>query len=106
MARFARGIAHSAKLEAEINSILAQPIPGVVKWKHNFDRDWSSDEAIFFWVTLSDEASTREVRSKTTSAFEKLLTDNIDFQNDWDLLAYFHFRSESEQAKLQDKVYA
>jgi hypothetical protein len=57
-------------------------------------------------VTLTDEASKKQNLSGTASAFTKLLTDRIDFQNDWDLIPYFNFRSESEQAKLQDEVYA
>ncbi len=35
-----------------------------------------------------------------------MLCERIDFQNDWDLIPYFNFRSESEQAILNDKVYA
>lgn len=57
-------------------------------------------------MTLTDEASKKEDLSKTTSAFIKFMTDGIDFQNDWGLIPYFNFRSESEQAKLKDEVYA
>ena len=106
MPLLARGIAHPAELQAKFNGIMPQPIPGVVKWRYAFDNDWSGDPAIFFWVTLTDEASKKENLSKTTSAFTKLLTGRIDFQNDWDLIPYFHFRSESEQAKIQDEDYA
>lgn len=106
MPLLARGVAHAEELQKELNSIIPQPTPGVVKWRYNFADDWSGDPAIFFWVTLTDEASKKENLFNTSSAFEKLIRDRIDFQNDWDLIPYFYFRSESEQAKLQDKAYA
>ena len=105
MAYFAKGIAHSAELQIKLNGIMPKPSPGVVQWRHTFGNDWSGDPAIFFWVTLTDETSKRVNLSKATAAFKKAITDRIDFLNDWGLLPYFHFRSESEQAKLKDEVY-
>jgi hypothetical protein len=105
MGYLAKGVAHAADLRIELNGIMPSPSPGVVKWRYTFDSDWSGDPAIFFWVTLTDDASKKANLSKATAAFTKVITDRIDFRNDWDLFPYFHFRSESEQAKLKDPVY-
>lgn len=102
----ARGIAQAAELQKKLNGIMPQPSPGVVKWNHTFGDDWAGDPAIFFWVTLTDEASKKDKLSLTTEGFKKVLSERIDFQNDWDLIPYFNFRSESEQALLKDEVYA
>jgi hypothetical protein len=102
----ARGIAQATELQRKLNGVMPQPSPGVVKWRHTFDNDWAGDQAIFFWVTLSDEASKKDQLLQTTEAFKKVLSERIDFQNDWDLIPYFNFRSESEQALLKDEVYA
>ena len=102
----ARGVAHAAELQKKLNGIMPQPSPGVVKWRHTFGNDWTGDPAIFFWVTLTDEASKKDNLSKATEAFRKALSKRIDFQNEWDLIPYFNFRSESEQAILNDEVYA
>jgi hypothetical protein len=102
----ARGVAQSAELQRKLNGIVPEPSSGVVKWRHTFDNDWTGDPSIFFWVTLTDEASKKGNLAKTTEAFEKALCERIDFQNDWDLIPYFNFRSESEQAILNDEVYA
>ena len=102
----ARGIAQVAELQKKLNGIMPQPSPGVVKWRHTFGNDWAGDPAIFFWVTLTDEASKKDKLSQTTEAFKRVLSERIDFQNDWDLIPYFNFRSESEQALLKDEVYA
>lgn len=106
MPQLARGIAHALELQKKLNGIPPRPTAGVLKWKAAFGNDWSGDWAIFFSVTLKDEASRKENLSGTTSAFIKFLTDRIDFQSDWDLIPYFNFRSASEQAKLKDEAYA
>lgn len=106
MAYLAKGIAHAADLQTELNGIMPKPSPGVVKWRYAFGSDWSGDPAIFFWVTLTDDASKKADLSKATASFRKAITDRIDFLNDWGLIPYFNFRSESEQAKLKDEVYA
>ena len=102
----ARGVAQAAELQKQLNGILPQPSAGVVKWRHTFGNDWAGDPAIFFWVTLTDEASKKENLSRATEEFRKVLCEQIDFQNDWDLIPYFNFRSQSEQAVLNDEVYA
>jgi len=102
----ARGVAHAAELQKKLNSIMLQPSPGVVKWRHTFGNDGSGDPAVFFWVTLTDEASTKDNLLKATEAFRQILYECVDFQNDWDLIPYFNFRSESEQAMLKGEVYA
>lgn len=102
----ARGVAQAAELQKKLNGIMPQPSLGVVKWRHTFGNDWTGDPAIFFWVTLTDEASKKGNLSNATEAFRKVLCEPIDFQNDWDLIPYFNFRSESEQAILNDEVYA
>ena len=102
----ARGVAQAAELQKKLNGIVPQPSAGVVKWRHTFGNDWTGDPAIFFWVTLTDEASKKDNLPKATEAFRKVLDERIDFQNDWDLIPYFNFRSESEQAILNDEVYA
>ena len=93
-------------MQKKLNGIMPQPSPGVVKWRHTFGNDWAGDPAIFFWVTLTDEASKKDNLPHTTEGFKKVLSERIDFQNDWDLIPYFSFRSESEQALLNDEVYA
>ena len=102
----ARGVAHAAELQKKLNGIMPQPSFGVVRWRHTFGNDWTGDPAIFFWVTLTDEASKKDNLLKAVDGFRKALEERIDFRNDWDLFPYFNFRSESEQARLKGEVYA
>ena len=99
------GIAQAAELQKKLNTIMPQPAPGVVRWQHTFGTDWSGDPAIYFWVVLTDEASKKENLKKSTDGFTNVISQQADFLNDWGLIPYFHFRSESEQEVLQDEVY-
>lgn len=99
------GISQAAELQKKLNGIMPQPSPGVVRWRHTFGSDWSGDPAIYFWVVLTDEASRKENLKKSTEGFTNAIGQHVDLLNDWGLIPYFHFRSESEQAVLQDEVY-
>jgi hypothetical protein len=60
------------------------------------------------------DSAVRQAATPGASPASRLSTDSarlrsplaIDLQNDWDLIPYFNFRSESEQAILNDAVYA
>jgi hypothetical protein len=106
MAYLAQGIAQATKLVKKLNQLANFEIPGVVKWRYTFENDWSGDPAIFFWVTLTDDASRRENLRQSTAAFTNAIAEHVDLLNDWGLVPYFNFRSASEQAKLKDEVYA
>ena len=99
------GIRQAAELQKTLNGIMPQPSPGVVRWHHTFETDWSGDPAIYFWVVLTKEASKRENLKQSTDAFTNLIQQRVDLLDDWGLIPYFNFRSESEQAVLQDEVY-
>lgn len=89
----------------KFNSLQHISLPGIVKWRHTIDNDWSGDPAIFFWVLLTDNASKPENLRKTTAAFMNLINSKVDLRGDWGLIPYFNFRSVSEQAELKDEVY-
>jgi hypothetical protein len=106
MAYLAKGIAQASELTKRLNQLAHVEMPGVVKWRYNLENDWSGDPAIFFWVTLTDDASRRENLRRATAAFTNTINQHVDLLNDWGLIPYFNFRSESEQAKLNDEDYA
>jgi hypothetical protein len=104
MPHLARGIAHAGELVEKLNFVQRFIPPEVVKWDYTFDTDWSGDPAIFFRVVLTDAASDPQTLGKATTAFTNAIAQNVDPFNDWDLLPYYSFRSQSEQANLKDEV--
>jgi hypothetical protein len=99
-----RGVAQPTELIKDLNGLAPFP-PGVVNLRYTLDDDWSGDPAIFFWITLSDEAARRSILHQTTRHIINVITQKIDPAGQWGLIPYFYFRSQSEQAKLKEEVF-
>jgi hypothetical protein len=54
----------SANLVKHLDALGSLP-PGVVNLRYTVENDWSGDPAIFFWITLSDEAAHPATLSQT-----------------------------------------
>lgn len=72
--------------------------------RYDIGRDWSGDWAIFFRTLLSDEASKNRLREVATEVVWRL-AERLDFPS-MGLIPYHNFRSESEQAVLQEEAWA
>lgn len=105
MAHLAKGIAQPAELLKKFHQLAHVAIPGVMKWRYTFEDDWSGDPAIFFWVTLTDEASEPQNLPHTKATFIATIDNHVDLRGEWGLIPYFSFRSVSEQSELKDEVY-
>jgi hypothetical protein len=104
MSYLPRGVAQQKELQRQVNHLAPWP-RGVVKLLHTVDNDWHGDPAIFFWITLSDEASDPADLPETTRRITDSIMQQIDPVGKWDLIPYFNFRSQSEQAKLKEEVF-
>ena len=98
-----RGEAQRAELDRHLKAL--PPFPGVAKLRYTVENDWSGDPAIFFWITLSDDMARPEVLSETSRRIMDFITQRLDPAGQWGLIPYFNFRSQSEQAKLQEEVF-
>jgi hypothetical protein len=99
-----RGVAQPGELSKNLNALAPFP-PGVVNLRHTIDNDWSGDPAIFFWITLSDEAASPAVLSQTSRRIMDFITQRLDPLGQWGLIPYFNFRSKSEQENLKEEVF-
>jgi hypothetical protein len=108
MAIVPRGLVHQGELSEAIEKArldLATEVPEVVRVRYSLDRDWTGDPSIFFRVLLRDEASKtprlgRVARRVIDRVSEKVRPEAFG------LNSYFNFRSESEQAKLNEADWA
>jgi len=99
-----RGVAQQTELIRHLEELGPFP-PGVVNMRYTVDSDWSGDPAIFFWITLSDDAARRVVLSQTSRRIMDFITERLDPMGQWGLIPYFNFRSQSEQANLKEAVF-
>ena len=98
----------SAEAKHEINAAVSEVVrlldPDVVHIRYDIGRDWSGDQAIFFRVLLSDEASRTRLRDVTTQVVWRL-AERLDFPS-MGLFPYHNFRNVSEQDVLREEAWA
>ncbi|MFZ0937566.1 MAG: hypothetical protein WAN37_18575 [Bryobacteraceae bacterium] len=99
-----RGVAQPNELTKRFNALAPFP-PGVVNLRYTVGNDWSGDPAIFFWITLSDAEASQKILPQTSRRIMDFITQELDPVGQWGLIPYFNFRSQSEQAKLQEEVF-
>jgi hypothetical protein len=102
--RFPGAITKQPEINAAVSEIARLLAPNVQHIRYDIAQDWSGDWAIFFRVVLSDEASKMRLR-KITKKVVLRLAERLDFSS-MGLFAYHNFRSVSEQAVLQEEIWA
>jgi hypothetical protein len=100
-----RGIAQPTELHESLNALRPAIPSAVVNWRYTIGEDWSGDSAIFFWVTLSDEAAKRRNLPDATRQIIDLVNQRVNPLGQWGLIPYFSFRSQSEQERLREEVF-
>jgi|SRR5271168_835275 len=78
----------------------------VVRVRHSVGADTDGDASIFFRIVLTDAASRRERLGDVIGRIEKIVFDEIHPYENWGLIPYFRFRSQSEATVLDDPAWA
>jgi hypothetical protein len=102
---FVTRLLDEAQLEAAVQRAQSELAPDVVRIRYTIGEDWTGEPSIFFRVLLSDAASRpgglAEIALRVTARLEdEIRPDEFGFH------AYHDFRSDSEQAELQDPAWA
>src|ERR1700743_661685 len=101
---FPRGVVESTQLAGHLKALEPFP-PGVVNLRYTVEDDWSGDPAMFFWITLSDEAARRGGLFPSSPRIIDFITEQVAPAGQGGLIPYFNFRSQSEQARLKEEVF-
>ena len=94
-------IAAATAMQEQVDQVLREFSPEVVRIRFNNDNDWTGDPAIYFRAILSDEASRPERRRTVASKLRGRLHEIAEVLESG-RIAYIHVRSESDQAKLRE----
>ena len=100
-----RGIAQPKELQKSLSALRPAIPDAMVNWRYTIGEDWSGDPAIFFWITLSDEAAKRRNLQDATRQIIDLVNQQVNPLGQWGLIPYFSFRNQSEQARLREEVF-
>jgi hypothetical protein len=99
-----RAHAQKAEFAAAVARVEQQLHPNVVRIYHTFGNDWTGEASVFFMVVLSDAASRREQLLNVTNGVSNAIVQQVEPLEQWGVLPYFKFRSQSEQALHKEEV--
>jgi hypothetical protein len=99
------GVVKQAKIARGVAAVERELAPDVVHIRYEITPDWGDEWAIFFRILLSDEASREERLAEVASRARSRLADKLKLDESG-LLAYFNFRSQSEQKTLKEPAWA
>jgi len=104
--RWFKGVCPPIQFKAATARAARRLAPDVVSIIPTLGNDWSGEPAVFFMVILSDVASSRERLLSVTDRVSKAIVGELEPLEEWGVLPYFNFRSQSEQAKLNEPTLA
>ena len=97
-------VSQQGKIRKEVRAVEAALRPDVVRIRYSMSEDWSGQWAIFFRIVLSDDAAKNRLREAADNVVWRL-AEHLDFTA-LGVFPYHNFRSESEQAAMQEEAWA
>ncbi len=101
-----RAFVHQSKFKAAIARAAKRLAPDVASIIPTLGDDSSGERAVFFMVILSDIANRREQLLNVTNQVSNTIFNGLEPLEQWGVLPYFNFRSQSGQAKLNEPALA
>jgi hypothetical protein len=98
--------AQQARFKAAVARVAQRLAPHVVSIIPTLGNDWSGEPAVFFMVILADAASRRDQLLNISNQVSQAIVEQVQPLEQWGVLPYFNFRSQSEQAKLNQPTLA
>ena len=94
------------RFQAAVDRAARHLAPHVVRIIPTLGNDWTGEPAVFFMVILSDAASLRDQLLSISNQVSQAIVQQVQPLEKWGVLPYFNFRSQSEQAKLDQPALA
>jgi hypothetical protein len=101
-----RAFAQQPLFQAAVARAAQQLAPPVVNITPTLENDWRGEPAVFFMVILADAASRRDQLLRVTNEVSTFIVQQVQPLKQWGVLPYFNFRSQSEQARINQHTLA
>jgi hypothetical protein len=92
------------KLTAKVRRAERMLRPDVVRIRHEFIEDWTGSPMLEFRVVVTDRAAWKGI-GETVTGKTRQVVEKVVQPRDLPMLHYFRFRTESEQADLQEPAW-
>jgi hypothetical protein len=96
------GFVYQAQLGHSIEQAAQKLGPEVIRVRHSVGADTSGESAIFFRIILADWAINEKTLADVTGRIATTLFEELKPYENWGLIPYFTFRSNSEQVLQSD----
>ncbi len=98
------GVVQQAEIDRCVKEVARKLAPDVVRIRYAITLDSTGEEAVFFRILLSDEASRERRLRSVTERIESELLAAIPFVA-FGLYHYFSYRNRSEHAMLKEPAW-
>jgi hypothetical protein len=96
MGTFPKSIVTEEQLAEAVENAVRRLIPDVIRIRYSFRPDNAGDDALYFRVVLSADASQRSRLREVGNRVRAVVNEEARPQEIWGVHPYFNFRSESE----------
>ena len=102
----ARAFAQQAQFFNAVARAVNQLGPQILSVTPTLGTDWSGEPAVFFLVVLADAVSRGDELLNATNQASTELVEQLQPLEEWGVIPYFNYRSQSEQAKVDRRSVA
>jgi hypothetical protein len=100
----ARAVAHQAQFLAAVAQVV---LPHqVLSVTPTVGTDWNGEAAVFFEIILDDNSVPRAQLLAFTKQISRSIIQEIRPLEEWGVLPYFNFLTQSEKAKMKEPTWA
>jgi hypothetical protein len=103
---FPRAFTQQPLFQAAVAKAAKQLAPHVVDIIPTMGNDWTGEPAVFFMIILADADSGRDQLIAVTDQVSTFIVQEVQPLDQWGVLPYFNFRSQSEQARIDEHTLA
>lgn len=101
----ARAFAQQAQFFAAVaNAAAGLPQP-VLSITPSLGSDWNGESAVFFQIVLADGTPRGQLLNLTRQISQSIV-HQVQPLEEWGVLPYFNFRTQSEEARVREPVWA
>jgi hypothetical protein len=102
----AKAFAHQEEFFAAIAKVASAFPPQVTAVTPTLGADWNGESAVFLQIILADNAIPRHELLAFTKELSQAIVRRVRPLEEWGVLPYFNFLTQSEQAKIGEPTWA
>jgi hypothetical protein len=101
-----KAFGHQAEFFAAIGQLASGFPPQVISVTPTLGADWNGESAVFLQVILADNAVPRPQLLSFTREISHAIVQQVRPLEDWGVLPYFNFLTQTEESRIKETTWA